>query len=380
MYYDEQNIQLGLREVSQLKLEKNQACLIFVAENSKQIVSDIRAAFPSDCSQYIGGIFPSVIANGRAQTEGFVATVVPVVEDPILVDLGDLNPYDENIQKLNQQLNEAPHNPLMMVFSANSIEQLADQNRLATFLRDAFSNKVSYIGGCSGSAGLGRTPSIFNHTGVYDHVAAITVIDRPSYASAQIGWKPAGRPNFVTSLNEDGTVIRSVNNRKASSWFLQEYAKLRKQEMSESDISFASNMQIGFFSFTGGYIVRAVLGTTPDGGLIIGGTILPNTAIRLMDTDPHNARVKIEQMVNGLKQKTGNVESTFVIECVTRPIILGKQFETELQSIENIIKDNQLDGAVGFVALGEFGVVEGANHVDLLNVSLVLSVSENTGN
>ena len=377
MYYNENSYQLGLKHLRELTLSDNQACMIFVAEASEAVVPEIRAALSSNNVTYVGGIFPSLITDGEAKTNGFIITTVPLGVAPILLDLSALHASNEQITQLNQYLNGCSYDPLMMVISSNSMEQLSKQNDLATFLRGACSNKASYMGGCAGSIStLRRMHSIFDRNGTYDNAAVLIAIDKPSYAAAEVGWSPVGNAHIVTSINDDGTIIKSVNNRNASSWFIDEYRKLRNQELLESDINFASNIQIGFFSYTGGHIVRAVIGTTPDGGLILGGTIPPRTTITLMDTNPHIIRSKVSTMIDIMKKEMGSIKSAFVVECVTRPVILADQFSSELQSIENTISNVPISGAVGFVSIGEFGVVSNANHVDLLNVSIVLAVTE----
>jgi len=373
MYFDENNLNDCFDYIKNMTIPENHTLIIFIAEKSVAILNDLREILIQQDIEFVGGIFPMLLVAGTMKTQGVALTIVSTLVKPICIDLDALNIPDVWMNDFSNQLKQIDYHPLMMIIATNSLNNNNNMSFVASYIESVFGDTVSYIGGGAGKATLDETPTVFDNEDVYMNTVLLIPINRANSTRSTTGWIPIGKFHTVTKTND--AILVEVNNKKAIDWFLNEYEALRGKKIDRSAINHDLDLHIGVHTKSSGYVMRAIVDQTPEGGIVLGVPVKNNSLLTLMEMSPQIINLHTSRMLRLLKQDIQNINQTFVVECITRPLVLKENFDRELSTIETILGDDVLNDSIGFVAIGEFGRVKNHTSLEFLNESLVVAIT-----
>jgi hypothetical protein len=186
-------------------------------------------------------------------------------------------------------------------------------------------------------------------------VAALISSEAPIGVGVRHGWRPASRRMAVT--RSDGNLLYELDGRPAIAIYRE---LLPEVTITAENFRMISRFHpIGFVQARGEPLVRLPLAVTTEGALSCVGTLPGDSFAYIMEGDPESllaaAAAAAEQAMLGI----GNhpPAAAIIINCVTRPPLLGEQSQAEVERIREVL------GAetpfIGMYSFGEIAAVDG---------------------
>jgi hypothetical protein len=185
-------------------------------------------------------------------------------------------------------------------------------------------------------------------------VAALISSTAPIGVGVRHGWRPASRRMAVT--RSDGNLLYELDGRPA----LEIYRELLPEVTitAENFRTLSRFHPIGFVQANGEPLVRLPLAVTAEGALSCVGTLPSDTFAYIMEGDPESlldaAAAAATQAMAGLGDHPP--AAAIIINCVTRPPLLGDQSQTEVERIRAV-----LGAATPFIGMYSFGEIAAAD-------------------
>lgn len=347
--------------------------LIFVAEKSSDTLPTFLDDLRAQHIPFVAGLFPSVIIDGEVKNQGLTVTIVPTLHAPIRLDIPLSDTITPDFDNLIASAKQLDYKPLLMMITTNSYDTLSKLGDSAAYVDKHLGNHFSYMGGGAGSVSLSNVDCVFDNAGSYQRTVILIPIKVRNNIGTSFGWTPIGKYHIVDAV--DGIVIEQVAGKPAMQWFQQEYQKLTGKLLKREEIDFTLDIHIGLHTKLSGYIMRSILDTTDAGGLVVGASVPPNSLICLMGVHKNSVIGQTALMAKRVTRNVRAIQHTFIIECVTRPVVMGEKFVKELNTIEASLTQDRPYQTVGFVAMGEFGRVRHTSNLEHMNESIILAVT-----
>lgn len=163
------------------------------------------------------------------------------------------------------------------------------------------------------------------------------------------GCTPIGGFHMVTSV--EGNIIQSLDKRPAFEVFRDDIGDLLAHDLRRTQGYVHAALPVRG-SDTGDYLVRNLVGVSPDDGTVaIGDFVDVGDMVMFVRRDGASAISDLQRMVSDLKNRMDvPIKAAFYISCVARgPNLFGKG-SVELKTIQKILGDLPL---IGFFANGE---------------------------
>lgn len=235
-------------------------------------------------------------------------------------------------------------------------------NNVENSLKEVFKfyGYKNVIGGGAGDISLQKLPVLFHNKEIHEDLLTIIWFEGiDTDISMEHGWEPMSDDMMVTSV--DGKVIKEINNKPAFS-FYKNFVENKYGELDWSDFfNAAKAYPFGLSRFQGLHIIRDLI--TNDGECIISLTEFElNSTFQIMHGDKSSLIKSLQ------KEKYSNLkdENVFIVDCISRVLFLGDDFEKELEPFENC-------NVFGFTSIGEIL----SNHntfLEYLNKTCVIGI------
>lgn len=342
--------------------------LLFVPENSKINVKALIEVLNNLKIKYIGGIFPKVIHGNSIYDKGIV---IDVIEDEI-----------ENfiVKNLNSKKYTIPYIELesnTKYCAYTFVDGLASNiSHYLSELYTKYGNKLSYFGGGAGSLTLQQTPCVFNHTGLYQDAAVVSIAKVNSTIGVKHGWKKVRGPLIATKTDQN--IIKEINWRSA----FEVYSEIINQD---SEVKIDAN---NFFNVAKGYpfgivkqnaehVVRDPISVNENGELICVGEVPENTVLDILKGENNSLINAAKQAAMDVSHNAKNPSYGVIIDCISRILFLEEEFQIELNGVVEALKTKNENLTVsGALTLGEVSSY-GSNYLELFNKTLVVGLFEN---
>jgi hypothetical protein len=199
----------------------------------------------------------------------------------------------------------------------------------------------------------------------------LAVLDVPSSIGVSHGWTYVSGPYKVTESTRN--VIRTLNWQPAFDVYRSVIDPMIEQPLSQENFfDFAKRHPLGIARVNAENIVRDPILVGDDGSLICVGEVLEESHIDILHGDPESlinaarqASTLSRQSFHGASEDT----LTFVVDCISRVLFLGDEFENELQAISG-------GGAmIGALTLGEIAN-NGQDYLEFYNKTVVVGLLE----
>jgi hypothetical protein len=333
-----------------------QSAIIFITDQTVLSTSEINLSLANSTKSILGGIFPGIIHKGRHYEKGILTIGLPnkmTTTTISLSDLADMAQKTENFYKNSDKT----HNTLLVLvdaFAENKIDFIEN-------LYNNFGISVNYLGGGAGSLSFERKPSVFNEKGIHENTAVLGLLDKIIKVGVSHGWTPISSPLKVTETERN--IIKSINWQPA----LEVYKKLIKEHSgllidNENFFSIAKSYPFGMTKIQSNFVVRDPISCS-ENELIIVDEIPQGEFIYLL----HGNK---EQLLKGALEARNNgvsdiSNSIFCIDCISRVLYLGKDFEEEIETID---KNKKIFGAL---SIGE--IANSGNSLEIYNKTVVVT-------
>ncbi len=300
--------------------------IIALADTALQ-VSDLSDVFKQTSIPIIGGVFPGIIHHGVTYTTG--ALIIGLSSEMRVASCA-LNDNELDLENRLKDLDLSDENSKqgLLVF----IDAFAPQKpRIVELLFNRYGLSVDYLGGGAGSLSFESKPCIITNDGIHANYAAIALLNAPISVGVAHGWEAISQPLKVTEA--DGNMLISLDWKPA-------FDVYRETVEAHASQSFEDH---SFFDLAKSYpFGKAIVQAEP---VIRDPIAIDGTAIRLVDEIEAGAFIQImhgdkTKLLKGAKDaalKASVNESDgspiFCIDCISRSLFLGNEFEDELKSV-----------------------------------------------
>ncbi len=316
-----------------------------------------------------GGIFPAIIYEGEKLDRGTI--IVGLSKTPTVYNLPHLSDstldFDESIEKLIPSTENAK---TMFVFVDGYSQRV---NALIDNLYNIFGMEISYIGGGAGSINpealdMRNSPCLFSNEGLLKDAALLTLVDIDVGIGVEHGWHKISGPYKVTESND--SVINSLDQRPAFTVY-KEFIKQYSGETitPENFFEIAKYYPFGISRLDSEVIVRDPF-TVEDENIVVATPIPQESFIDILTGDPDSlVSAAKKSFTTALDTYHGGEEKMiFVVDCISRGLFLGDDFNRELDAINT---ENM--PLIGVLSLGEIAN-SGKDYMELYNKTCVVGI------
>ncbi|MFZ5940059.1 MAG: FIST signal transduction protein [Bacteroidota bacterium] len=309
-----------------------------------------------------GGIFPGIIFQGEKYDTGtlilgfdqrFEATVCKEISNP-----------DHDFE------NE------LLSFASSGVEM----NTVLIFI-DGLSRRIShiieslflvlgldhnFIGGGCGSASMTKGPCILSNEGLLEDAAIVSLIPAKIGLGVRHGWESISGPLKVTS--SDYNIIRTIDYRPAYEIYSKTINTCCPDEMNPDNFALESKKYpLGIRKWGAEMLVRDPFILTEAGDLTCIGEVPKGSFVEILNGESDSLiRAAAEARELSIMDTEASPEVVFVIDCISRYMFLGKDFDRELESLKygNI-------PMIGAMTIGEIAN-DGKQYPEFFNKTIVV--------
>jgi hypothetical protein len=309
-------------------------------------------AIIKDCEiSVVGAFFPGLIAEGKSHYSGFI---VQHFDSPFKVQL-----YDTKNVKTEFSQGVIPNGSISKGTGLILMDALSDDNQafLNTIFYE-FGKDFKFIGGGAGSLELVQKPCVFDKDGIYIDKAIILFLQEKVAIGLQHGYYRMAGP-FVATRTE-GNKILELNWENP----YEVYSNIINQDspipVSKEDfLSVSKGYPIGLSSKGHEDIVRDLISVDPDGSIYSIDAVPENAALYVLKGE----KTKVIEAVSlscmeALSQITDEPSRCLIIDCVSRELFLGDDFDKEIKMANNTLaarfKNMQIEGILSMGEISTF--------------------------
>jgi hypothetical protein len=214
------------------------------------------------------------------------------------------------------------------------------------------------VGGAAGDSLQYRQTSVFINGQIASDAIALALISSsaPFGIGVRHGWIPMAARLVITRCERN--TIYELNNQPAFDVYRE---MLADEHMTIENFSELSRYHpLGLPQVGGEFLIRLPLRAYENGAIECAASVPENAVAHIMHGDPASlvkaAQDAAHRAIQALEGR--EVAAAIIIDCVTRPPLLGKEVETEINVIRDILgHDTPIAGMYSF---GEIAADTGA--------------------
>jgi len=304
-----------------------------------------------------GAVFPEVIFENQHYKKGIVvlslngsSSQVSIIEDmadPCFDDLSN---------------------------SAHSFFVFVDglSKHIDSFLEELFIHThdgVKIMGGGAGKLTLTQDKIIFDKQRCYQDAALVFSLDRKMGIGVNHGWQKIQGPFVATST--DGNYLKQIDYQDAVTFYKKKVLECEGIELTQENFfDVAKKYPLGIETYANETVVRDPINFNTQGLLLV-GRIEENSVISLL-SGYKDFLIAAAREASHLAQQNlhSDVETFFVVDCISRVLFLEENFHEELFAIKDT-KDTAT--LFGVLTLGE--IANSSNrYIEFFNKTCVVGV------
>ncbi|QKE40128.1 MAG: histidine kinase [Ferrovum myxofaciens] len=311
------------------------ALLILACDANGYTPANLNPLLHACTKPVLGGIFPQVLHEGKAWSEGVV--VVGLSRAPVFVILDNLSQHSCFDEILDHSFNlpTSPDTQTLLVFVDGFATHISS---LIEGLFNTFGLELNYLGGGCGSLSLQPKPCIITPTGLLQDSALLVFLDYPSGVGVAHGWDSISRPYKVTSAQ--GNIIHSLDWRPAFEVYQEILANHGGQHITPDNFfSIAKAYPFGITRLDAEMVVRDPL-STQNQHITCAGEVPTGAFVRVLHGNQHTL-IQAAQRAHAMaheawcKSQSRPYELQFVVDCISRALFLEQDFRQELAVIHS---------------------------------------------
>lgn len=335
--------------------------VIMIAEKSDLDIHLMIETLNNRKFQFVGGIFPSIIADIQNHEKGVIIHAVDHVHKPVIVRTLNKPDLADDLPK-----NMTGANALVLVDGLSK-----NIDAFLGVLFEKYGNTINYLGGGCGSLTLQSQACLFSNEGFFKDSALVVFLKEKVQIGVKHGWKKIAGP-FVANKVE-GNIIKELNWRPAFEVYKETIAGYNTTPITvDNFFEIAKGFPFGIFREGLEDIVRDPINTNSKEELICIGEIPRNTTVNILMGHPNDlfdsAR---EATIMALHENMP--DSIWIFGCISRVLYLDVDFQKELESIKDELDHRNIALKVeGALSLGEISSY-GDGYLEFLNKTIVIA-------
>lgn len=322
-------------------------------------------------TQVFGGIFPSIIFDGKKKEKGTIVVGFDVTVSTQIIH--DMNGSMDNLQIELESFCLMMDEGKTFLINLDGLSEGVECFKEELFYILGLSK--NYIGGGAGSIVSERKPCVISNEGLLMDAAVIALVDIYSGIGVYHGWESVAGPIKVTE--SIGNKVVSLNWEPALTVYQKEVEKLLSEEITgEHLIEISKGYPFGISKLDNEMVVRDFYEVADDTSIVCVGAIPQNDFVYILNGNE-------ESMIEGAKKakllsedafkkehgKRATEESvTLLIDCISRGLFLGEHFSKELEAIGG-------KRMIGALSLGEIANT-GKSYLEFYNKTAVVGILE----
>ena len=229
------------------------------------------------------------------------------------------------------------------------------------------------VGGAAGDDGQFKsTPVAGGSIAEADSAVVAHVFDKRAWGiGLDHGLRPASKRMTVTKGS--GSVISRLDNRPAFEVY-QEYAKSKGVELTPSTSgAFFIGNELGVYFLDSVHHARAPVGVGENGEIHLIASITEGASVCILDGEPDSLIEACTRAAQQARQNVGDgpVAGVLVFDCICRGMILGRDFQREIDAVRGVFPNVPV---AGFLTYGEVARFRGRNEGWHNATSVVLAI------
>jgi hypothetical protein len=334
--------------------------VVLLAERGAPRLVDVSAALAEVSVPSCGAMFPAIIHDGDVCGEGAVVFAIESSRPPrLLTGLG--------AEEFQLDLDGGGTDGALVLVDGLT-------QRPARFLAELYRYRgvgTHFFGGGAGSATLSPQPVLFTPEGVHQDAALLVEFDARCTLGVAHGFELVKGPLLTTRT--DGCVVEEINWRPAFDVYaevLQEHCGVTVTR--DNFGSTAQGFPLGLTRDKGDPVLRDPISCTDEGGLVCVGEVPEHASFGIYRGDAEQLIAAAGRAVDA-GVGSGDAQLGFVADCISRSVLLGAEFDGELEAIRSRFAVG-LPGArvIGALTLGEISSV-GDRYLEFLNKACVVA-------
>ena len=238
---------------------------------------------------------------------------------------------------------------------------------------DELGPDVDIIGFGCGHTDFSSRPSIITTGGCWKNAAILVFLEPPLATSYLHGWKEVAGPFLVTRA--ENNQIHDINYQPALP-FYQSIVQQHSESIFDTENFFntSSHYPLGLEQFESEYLVRDLI-TYHGTSIECAGAVPTNAMVYVLNANEEQLISAAGQAASSIGQKLspqyGEQDGLhiFVIDCVSRKLTLGDQFNRELDCIHQNLPQGIT--SIGVLSIGEIASSSQGN-IQFLNKTTVI--------
>jgi len=217
-------------------------------------------------------------------------------------------------------------------------------------LYDSMGSDYTYIGGAAGDNLKFFKTYQFTDEGVESDALSVALIDGVDIrTSIGHGWKPKGSPIIIT--NAMGKKVFKIDGKQAFDVYSERAGGISKDKFAE----YSMRYPLGISDIDGNFLIRDPLSVNEDGSIDFVSEVPENVVARVMEGNITSLIKEAQKVAKMVSQKTIKPQFILLFDCVSRYMLMGKDFEKELNVIrETIGIDVPMLGVLTFGEVGSY--------------------------
>ena len=366
MYLANPNADSIIEAIDRQGLTSESVVMILLAEKSRAETPGLIRELKKSRINFCGGVFPGVIHGDKHYDEGAVVLVLPALEKPFLIRELDTTRFV--LPDFGRKVNRTRRRKYTAIILVDGWSPF-----ISLFLSEIFNqlgNSFRYFGGGAGSLSSRRKPCIFTPEGEFRNAALVIFTALESTMGVRHGWKRVAGPIMATNTRDH--TISELNWAPALEVYRGSVEPHSGEEITDNNFSRVSmNYPFGISKEGCEDIVRDPIAVNKKGEFTCVGEVPENAALYILNGEKDSLLEAAGQAArDSLKQKRKEIKYCLVVDCVSRRLFLGDEFQKELEIVKKVIRPCI---PYGILSIGEIAS-HGEAYLELLNKTIVIGV------
>ena len=217
-------------------------------------------------------------------------------------------------------------------------------------LYDSMDPDFSYIGGSAGDNLRFFKTCQFTETGKKSDALAAALLNGVAIQTGiGHGWKPRAGPLVITMAR--GKRVFQIDGRPAFDVYSERLGGIPRDEFPQWGMRYP----LGIPDIFGNYLIRDPLSANEDKSIDFITEIPANAVVNMMEGNVPDLIATAESVAKVTAEKVAEPKFALVFDCISRHLLMGKEFEKELRSIREAVgMEVPILGALTFGEVGSY--------------------------
>lgn len=315
--------------------------LILISETHRKETDQIKAFFEKLEKPFFGAFFPGLISGSKRKEAGFVVIPLPEPVFTMAIPFGLAeSEYDALLDRFTAEAGPGIRTVFCFVDAMGQ-----GKPESVSFLYNYFGIGVNYLGGGAGSLSFESFPCVFNEQGMYANAAMIGLSSLSVAIGVEHGWRPVSEPLKVTKAT--GNMLEELEWKPAYQVYrelVEKHSGLKFTDDNFFDI--AKSYPFGMVKIDSEMVIRDpiqvvgnkihVVDEVPEGEYV---SLMHGNMTSLLE----GARAARNKSALQNSSSEGQFSFLFSIDCISRSLYMGDDFDAELSIIAG---DGEVNGAL----------------------------------